>query len=149
MKFEKPGQIAIVVKDVEKATKFLFENFGIGPFTIMEINNGEALYKGKESNYSARIGICGLGGVMFEVIQVTGGETIMNDPDYVPPPGQGVHHIGFFVPDAEAAAREFEEQGGKVLQRSWPQPGSQTIYLDTPRFAGMLVELIQLGGVKR
>ncbi len=149
MKFGKPSQIAIVVKDVEKATKFLFEEFGIGPFTIVELKAGEAIYKGTESKYQAKVGMCGLGGVMFEVIEVLAGDTIMNDPDYLPPGGQGVHHIGFFVPDAEATAKEYEDQGGKILQRSWPNPGSQTIYLDTPQHAGMLVELIQLGGAKR
>ena len=149
MKFEKPSQIAIAVKDVEKSTKFLYEKFGIGPFAIFEVDGGEAIYKGKEIKYNSKVGVASLGGVMFEVVEMTGGDTILSDPEYLPPSGQGVHHIGFIVENAEALASEWEKEGSKVLQRSWPKPGSQTIYLDTPRFAGILVELIQLGGAER
>jgi catechol 2,3-dioxygenase-like lactoylglutathione lyase family enzyme len=149
MKFEKPSQIAIVVKDVEKSTKFLQENFGIGPFALFEIDDGEAIYKGSETKFKSKVGVAGLGGVMFEIIEMVEGDTITSDPEYLPPGGQGVHHIGFIVENAEALAKEWEAEGSKVLQRSWPKPGSQTIYLDTPRFAGVLVELIQLGGAER
>jgi hypothetical protein len=73
MKFDKPGQIALVVKDVEKATKYIFENFGIGPFTIINFDNGKAEYKGKELAYKSKVGLCSLGGVAIEVIEMIAG----------------------------------------------------------------------------
>jgi len=149
MKFEKVGQIALVVKDVEKAAEYLTKEFGIGPFTIVNFDQGKAEYKGQEVGYKSKVGLGSLGGVALELIQMIEGDIILSDPEYLPPRGQGVHHIGFFTDDAETLAAEWEKEGGKVLQRSWPLPGALTIYLDTPEYAGMLVELIQLGGAKK
>jgi catechol 2,3-dioxygenase-like lactoylglutathione lyase family enzyme len=148
MKLDKPGQIAVVVKDVEAATKYLHETFGIGPFALIKFDEGKAEYKGKEVTFKMKAGIAKHGDIMFEIIQVVEGDIILADPDYLPPGGQGVHHIGFLVPDAEALAAEFEAEGGQVLQRTWAAPGLLTIYLSTPQRIGMLVELIQFGAKK-
>lgn len=146
MKLDKVGQVGIVVKDVEAAGKFLEDNFGMGPFSYIDFTDGRAIYKGKEIPFKNKVGVCGLNGLMIELMDPYEGETIQNDPEYLPPGGQGLHHLGFFVPDAEALASEWEKSGAKVLQRSWPRPGSQTIYLDTREYSGILVELIQIGG---
>lgn len=149
MKLGKVGQIALVVKDVDKTVEYLDKGFGIGPFTIINFDNGKACYKGKEVTYKSKVGLGSLGGIAIELIQMIEGDIILSDPDYLPPRGQGVHHIGFFSDDAETLAAEWEQEGGKILQKSWPMPGALTIYLDTPEYAGMLVELIQLGGAKK
>ena len=44
MKLDKPGQIAVVVKDVEAATKYLHETFGIGPFALVKFDTGQTLF---------------------------------------------------------------------------------------------------------
>ena len=149
MKLEKVGQVGIVVKDVEKAARYLKEQFGIGPFNFVDFSNGKAIYQGEERPFKNKVGMCNYNGVVVELMQPYEGQTIQNDPAYLPPGGQGLHHVGFYVPDAEALAAEFERQGGKVLQRSWPLPQAMTIYLDTPEYAGILVELIQVGGIKK
>ncbi len=143
MKLPKVGQVAIVVKDVEKAARYLEQNFGMGPFNIFEVSDGKAMYKGNEVSYKSRIGMGDFQGMTIELMQPIEGNTIHNDPEFLPPGGQGVHHVGFYTEDPEALAEEFEKQGGKILQKSWPMPGAMTIYLDTPQYAGMLVELIK------
>lgn len=148
MKLEKVGQVGVVVKDVEKTAKYLSENFGIGPFTFLNFTDGKAFYKGKERSFKNKVGLCNFNGLVIELMEPYEGETIQNDPAYLPPSGQGLHHLGFFVPNAEELAKEWEAQGAKVLQRSSPMPGALTIYLDTPEYAGILVELIQVGGSK-
>jgi len=144
MKLDKIGQVALVVHDVESAARFLEENFGWGPFGIVDLNDGVAEYKGREVSYKTRVGLCKVGEVVIELMQPLEGDTIQNDPEFLPPGGRGIHHVGFYVDDAEAAAAEFEARGGRVLQKSRPLPGATTIYLDTPQYAGVLLELIQM-----
>ena len=48
MKLEKVGQVALVVKDVDKAAEYLQRELGIGPFTILNFDDGKAVYKGQE-----------------------------------------------------------------------------------------------------
>lgn len=149
MKLEKVGQVGVVVKDVEAAAKFLHENFGIGPFNFVDFTDGKAEYKGETVSFKNKVGMCGVGGLMIELMQPYEGKTIQNDPDHLPPGGQGLHHLGFFVPNALELAEQWEKEGGKILQKSWPAPNAMTIYLDTPEYAGILVELIQVGPVKK
>jgi len=146
MKLEKVGQVGLVVKDIEKATKFLEEKLGIGPFTFLDFTDGKALYKGREVSFKNKVAVCGVDGLMIELMEPYEGNTIQNDPEYLPPGGQGLHHLGFFVQDAEKVASEWEAEGGKVLQRTRPGPNAMTIYLDTRDYGGILVELIQIGG---
>ncbi len=145
MKFDKIGQVGVVVEDVERAGEFLHEKFGIGPFAFLDFTNGKAVYKGREVDYKLKMGLYNFNGLVIELMQPYEGRTINNDPDYLPPGGQGLHHLGFFVEDAEKLAAEWEANGAKVLQRSRPAPGSLTVYLDTPEYAGILIELIQTG----
>jgi catechol 2,3-dioxygenase-like lactoylglutathione lyase family enzyme len=149
MKLDKVGQVGVVVKDVEAAAKFLGERFGIGPFHFVDFKNGKAVYKGEERAYKSKVGMCNYNGLVLELMQPYEGETIQNDPQYLPPGGQGLHHLGFYVPDAEALVQEFEKDGGRVLQRSWPMPNAMTIYLSTPQYSGILIELIQLGAPQK
>ena len=146
MELGKVGQVGIVVKDVEKAAEFLLEKFGIGPFVFIDFKEGKAVYKDREVAFKNKIGIAKYNDLVIELMQPYEGATIQNDPEYLPPGGQGLHHLGFFVEEAEKLAAEWEAQGGKVLQRSWPGPGALTIYLDTRDYSGILVELIQIGG---
>ena len=120
MKLEKVGQVGIVVKDVEQAAKYLEEKLGIGPFAFIDFTDGKAMYNGKEVPYKSKVGIYNMNGLMIEIMQPYEGNTIQNDPKYLPPGGQGLHHLGFFVEDAEKLAAEWKATGAKVLQRSWP-----------------------------
>lgn len=143
---EKIGQIGIVVKDVEAAAKFLHEKLGVGPFAIIPLDHCMAHYNGADLSYRLKVGLAGLGGVTIELCQVIEGHPILCD--YLPPSGQGVHHIGFYVPDLDAALAEWETRGGAVLQRGSFLPGGGTAYLTTPEHAGILVELIQMPKAK-
>jgi len=146
MKLGKVDQVGIVVKDAENAAKFLYEKLGMGPFSFLDLTEGRAIYKGREVSYRNKIGLCNHDGLIIELMQPYEGQTIHNDPDYLPPGGQGMHHLGFFVKNAEVMAAEWEKKGARVLQRSYPAPGALTIYLDTVEYSGILVELIQVGG---
>ncbi|MFO8058522.1 MAG: VOC family protein [bacterium] len=144
MNLGKAGQLGIVVKDVERAVDFLYRQFGIGPFGVVPLDNVNAVYKGKEITYRIKAGVCKHEDMMYELIEVVEGECILTDPQYLPPSGQGLHHVGFFVDDLDKAIEEWTADGGEVLQRGSFLPGAGTAYLDTPAGCGMLVELIKM-----
>jgi methylmalonyl-CoA/ethylmalonyl-CoA epimerase len=148
MKLPKVGQVGVVVKDLDAAVKYLHEQLGIGPFARLDFKDGSAEYQGRTAAFKNKVAIANYHGLAIELMMPYEGQTIQNDPAYLPPGGQGIHHLGFFVEDAEALAHEWQHEGAKILQRSWPTPGALTIYLDTPQYVGILVELIQLGGQK-
>ena len=139
---EKIGQIGIVVKDVTASAKFLHEKLGIGPFAIIPLDHCLANYQGEDRSYRLKVGLAGYGGVTIELCEVVAGHPILCD--YLPDSGQGVHHIGFYVRDLDAAIAQWAERGGTVLQRGTFLPGGGTAYLSTPEYAGMLIELIQM-----
>ena len=141
MKISAINQVGVVVKDVVQAARFLEENFGLGPFGILELNQASARYRGEDIRYRLKVGLCGVSGVAIELIEVVEGHPILKD--YLPPSGQGVHHLGVYVADLDAAVAEWEAKGHRLLQRGSFMPGGGSAYLDTPDSAGMLVELIQ------
>lgn len=141
MKVTGINQIGVVVRDVEAAAKFLHEQFGIGPFGILELNAATAHYRGEDIRYRLKVGLCGVGGIAIELIQVLEGHPILKD--YLPASGQGVHHLGIYVEDLDQAVAEWQGKGHRLLQRGSFMPGGGSAYLDTPDQAGVLIELIQ------
>lgn len=141
MKVEGINQIGVVVRDVEAAARFLHEKLGMGPFGILELNEATARYRDQDIRYRLKVGLCGLGPITLELIQVVEGHPILKD--YLPASGQGVHHLGIYVDDLDAAVAEWQAQGHRLLQRGSFMPGGGSAYLDTPDPAGILIELIQ------
>jgi len=142
MKIEKWDQIGVVVKDLEKTKKALEEKLGIGPIGVIELNECHARYKGREIDYRLKVGLTSVGGVALELMEVVEGDPILRD--YLPPGGQGVHHLGVYVDNLDEAVEEWEAAGGKILQRGSFMKGGGTAYLDVHEVLGVLVELIQM-----
>jgi 4-hydroxyphenylpyruvate dioxygenase-like putative hemolysin len=61
--------------------------------------------------------------------------------------GEGLHHVGVFVPSLDAGIAEAEREGFSVLQsgRGYGRLGDGGFaYLDTEAQVGMIVELIEV-----
>jgi methylmalonyl-CoA/ethylmalonyl-CoA epimerase len=142
MKINKWDQIGVVVRDLEQTKAFLEEKLGIGPIGIVELNDCHAFYKGREIDYKLKVGLTSVGDVALELIEVKEGDPILKD--YLPPSGQGVHHLGVYVDDLDMAVIEWEKAGGRILQRGSFMKGGGTAYLDTKEKLGFLVELIMM-----
>ncbi|MFX1536434.1 MAG: VOC family protein [Promethearchaeota archaeon] len=131
-KFSKVDQIGIVVKDMETSMKFYEKMFGIEPFPTVESPVNSAKLK---------IGLLQLGEVQIELIQVLEGETIHSK--FLEKKGEGLHHLGFFVDDIKKELTRLEEGGIKVLERGTVLEVVKFAYLDTEKFLGVVLELIQ------
>lgn len=102
MIFDKLHHVCIVVHDIDKAQAY-YESIGIGPWIAYPpLSEYEALeVPSREGFMAMQYRICNLPNIQLQLCQ----------PDHNPSPqrlhldtkGEGVFHLGFEVPDADAA----------------------------------------------
>jgi methylmalonyl-CoA/ethylmalonyl-CoA epimerase len=112
--FNKLHHICLVVSDIDQAQAY-YESIGIGPWReYPPLTEYEDLNVPDEKGfYTLKYRICNLPNVQMQLCQ----------PGLEPSPqrlhldqkGEGVFHIGFEVPDADAAQTQAEELGMSVL----------------------------------
>jgi len=141
------AQIAFVVKDLEETVKNYWKYFGIGPWHFYTY--GDPLvkrmsYKGKPTQYKARIALSWIGSLRIELIEMMEGETIYKD--FVEKHGYGIQHIGVLVEDMENAIMEAEASGFSMTQDGTgfgAKGDGHYAYLDTENAIGTTIELIK------
>ena len=127
--FSRVDQIGIVVKDMEATMKFYEKMFRIEPFPTVESDINSAKLK---------IGFFQLGEVQIELIQVLQGETIHSR--FLEKKGEGLHHFKEWAEDCQAAIKEYEKKGFKVIQ-SGRLGKDEFYYLDTFDAYGFYYEI--------
>ena len=124
--------VGIAVRDLEAAVERYRMVFGADPVHREAIESDgvqEALFA--------------VGGSFVQLLAPTGPDTPVGR--FLERRGEGVHHVGYRVPDV-AAALEHLRGHGVVLADQHPRPGSRgtTVAFAHPKsFAGVLVELVQ------
>ena len=140
IKLPEVGQIGIVVRDLEKTVDYYLSTFGIGPFKIVEVEYYEATFHGRPGPLKIRIGLARMGQVTLELIEPPEGEGTHRE--FLENRGEGLHHLGFYVPDVDSEAAKFQEQGIEVIQRG-RRVGGGYAYMDTEKVGGVIFELIE------
>jgi methylmalonyl-CoA/ethylmalonyl-CoA epimerase len=145
--FSGVSQVGVVVRDLEKTTRFLVEVFGIGPFHIIDFPPADRpdmkmIYRGEPANFRARIGYADLGAVELEVIQPLEGESVWKD--FLQEHGEGIHHIRFSTFDLPPVVEHLERHGISISQTgSGLRPGTVWVYFDTEGQAGFNIEVFK------
>jgi hypothetical protein len=114
-------QIAIVVKDIEKAAKAWAELFNVpvpeiriadaGPDT----KNNNVSYRGEKARYGLKLANIRAGKWVIELHEASGGGSTYQE--FLDKHGQGVHHLGFAVGDRrDAVVNELEGMGYGIRQ---------------------------------
>ncbi len=142
-----PEQIGIVVEDMDRAIEHFGRVLGWGPFQIMESKMRGVIYRGKPTDCRIRMATCRSGNIEIELLQILEGET--PHTEFLREKGEGVHHLRFRVNDmADALARFAKEGIEPVWHQNLPQYGISFAYLDTAATGGIMIELIEIKGVK-
>ncbi len=144
---KKVDQIGFVVRDIYQAVREYYTTFGIGGWKIYTY--GPPLLKvmkrfGKPFSYRARIALSYFGETRIELIQNLEGDTVYSD--FINAHGYGIHHLGIYVPDIDAAMKEAEEAGFAILMEGGGfglDGDGYFAYLDTDALYGTTYELIQ------
>jgi len=133
-------QVAIVVRDMEKAIKQLCSLWNVGPFQIREMDLPDAMVRGKQTRVRAKLALAQAGPVELELIEPGEGENIYRE--FLRAKGEGVHHLGVYVSDIESELTRFKKRGIEVLQSGDTRQHSFA-YMDTEGVAGVILELLQ------
>ena len=131
-------QIALVVKNVEKAAKEWAELFNVPIPEIQDQsfhNNPDVTYRGKTGDYGMKMAVIKAGKWVVELSEPTGGSSTFQE--FLDKHGEGVHHLGFEVGEKrDAIVTELKEKGYKMRQMGF-YPGSSWTIVDSEKRLGV------------
>jgi methylmalonyl-CoA/ethylmalonyl-CoA epimerase len=110
-------QCAVVVSDLDDAVRRWSEQFRIGPWTAYRLEAPRLKgmrYHGQDVEFSLRHALAWQGELQFELVQPLAGPSIF--ADHLEAHGEGLHHVGKYVPDQPAAVAELTGKGFVPLQ---------------------------------
>jgi len=142
------NQIALVVRDLDAAMRQYWELLGVGPWRVYTYGPPlvrEMTYRGKAEEYRMRLALAQVGALVVELIQPLSDNNIY--VEHLDRKGEGLHHVGVFVPSFDRAVADAQRQGFSVLQsgRGYGRLGDGGFaYLDTEATLGVILELIEV-----
>ena len=139
------SQIGVVVRDVNKAADYFSSIFGIGPFTVYELVPEKYWFMEELCHQKIRLGKAQWGNIELELIQPLEGESLHKD--FLENHGEGLHHLGFNVPNYDEIFEKFIQAGFKPLLRAETYAETykgylKVCYFDTQRVGGIFFEII-------
>ncbi|MGE0681199.1 MAG: VOC family protein [Candidatus Binatia bacterium] len=138
-------QIAFVVQDLPAAERFFTAKMGVPHFfRFNDVEVHEALYRDRLGDFHMHIAIGYAGDSQIELIQHLSGQSIYKE--FLDKRGEGLHHLGFIVPDHDKVIADFTANGFSVIQsgRIGNNPGVKFAYFDTEAAIGAIMESIVL-----
>ncbi len=140
------GQLGIVVRDLKAAMEEYSRVLGVGPWKV-HTNSAPPIrcsYRGEPASYRVSVALADSGPLVIELIQYLDGDTIHRE--FANIRGEGIEHLGVYVPNLDEALVALEKQGVGILQRGdglgYSRDGMYA-YLDTEATLGIVLELIQ------
>lgn len=137
------AQVAIVVRDIEAASKRYSDILGLPVANIITVAPGlevNMTYKGVPSDAQAKLAFFNLGQVQLELIEPMGGESTWQEA--LDRNGEGVHHLAFWVEGMQKSVDFLAEHGIPMVQRGDMGPG-QYAYFDAEEPLGIVLELLE------
>lgn len=142
------AQVGVVVKDLDRAVKFLSEVFGLGPFQTMTIPLEDGLertytYHGQPAEFTYRLALGTVGPVELEIVQPLAGENIYSD--FLEEHGEGIHHIRFNVRDVEPVIEYLTKHGlENIGSGTGLRPGTTWVNFSTEIMCGFVIEVMNV-----
>ena len=136
--FDKLHHVCIVVHDIDK-TQAYYESIGVGPWEAYPpLAEYEDLQTPSREGFNAmQYRICNLPNIQLQLCQPS--EHRSPQRVHLETKGEGVFHLGFGVPDADAAESEAEHAGLTVKMRGRRKNRTGFTYYDTADKAGVIL----------
>ncbi len=134
--FDKLHHVCIVVHDIDK-TQAYYESIGVGPWIAYPpLSEYEELEVPSRDGFMAmQYRICNVPNIQLQLCQPS------SDPSpqriHLDAKGEGVFHLGFEVPDADAAEAAAKAKGIAVKMRGRRPNRTGFTYYDTAEAAGV------------
>ena len=136
-------QVCIVVKDIDRAIEYYTSTFGMGPFSVLDVDMEGVLLRGKPISAKIKVAFADSGPLQIELIQPVEGKSIYTE--FLDSKGEGLHHLAFQVDDLDALLAELSKEGIEpIWHQRLPQFGIAFAYLNTDRIGGVIFELIEV-----
>lgn len=120
-------QIAVIVKDIEKAAENYAKIFGIPVPEIQQVppvDQVPVFYRGERTDSRAKICCIPLENILIELTEPD--DTPSSWKEFYDKHGQGVHHIGIQVNDRGSALEALKTLGAEVNHVGYYPDGSYT-----------------------
>ena len=134
--FDRVDQIGVVVRDIDECVRNYEKIFGRDSFVTVEGEEPAVLGDGREVMIKGKLAFAQLGPVQLELIEIKGGPSI--HVEFLENNGEGIHHIGVYVPDFDERIEKYRAMGINVLQQG--KGMRRYAYLDTKP---VMLELIE------
>lgn len=135
------SQICIVVRDIDKSMREYSERLGWGPWKVFEYGapllHGTHL-RGEEASFTMIGAETTVGGMGFELIQPTGGESIYQE--FLDRHGEGVQHIAVMKQSKEGSEQLLSDVGVGKLMGGRIGDDIEFYYLDSEGPLGVSIE---------
>lgn len=146
------GQVGIVVRDVGEAVERYLKLWG--PRRWVQYTYGPELlraqtFRGAATPFSIRLALSGEG-PQVELIQPVDGPG--THAEWLERHGEGIHHLGFYVPSIEETIATMTAAGTPPIQTglgTGPDGDGGFAYFDATSELGILVEAIEVPGRRR
>jgi hypothetical protein len=139
------GQVAFVVRDLNRAMA-TWAAMGIAPWRVYTFSPkrlARMTFRGREEPHAMRLALCSVGPMTYELIEPLEGRSTY--AEHLERCGEGLHHLGYYVDDIDAAETAMAERGYEVLQagQGFGVDGDGAYaYFDTTRDFGCILEAI-------
>ena len=136
--------VGMVVRDRDATIRRYQEIMGITSFFSFDSPMSRALVYGEPTPFDLRVGYAWLGNTILELLQPL--DRVSPHFHFLEEHGEGIHHLGFFVPKVDDYLPQMQEKGLHVLLESAePSVDSKTVYWEGNDVGGLVLELMQGG----
>jgi len=136
-------QIAVVVKDIDRAIEAYSRIFGLPK---PEVNltappeSAKGVYRGSPTTARAKLAFFHMGQVDIELIEPVGEDSVWHE--VLAEKGEGVHHIAFQIKDTEGVTAFLDGNGIPTIQQGH-YTGGMYSYVDSGPQLGVMLELLE------
>jgi methylmalonyl-CoA/ethylmalonyl-CoA epimerase len=136
--FDKLHHMCIVVHDIDKAQAY-YESIGVGPWEAYPplAEYEELEVPSREGFKAMQYKICNLPNVQLQLCEPTKDRSPQRI--HLDTKGEGVFHLGFEVPNADAAESQAKSEGLSVLMRGRRENRTGFTYYDTAGNGGVIL----------
>jgi len=137
--------ICYIYQEPEKHAKIMESLFNMPAFEFSEDLDHPAIYRGRDTKFSIKMGVSRCLSISIEIFQWLKGDSTYKE--FVDSQKEGLHHFGVYVEDLEKYVDRFQTEGIDVVQSGMFPPRLKYAYMDTVEIFGAVIELMEI--VKR
>jgi methylmalonyl-CoA/ethylmalonyl-CoA epimerase len=140
------NQVAVVVRDLDAAMERYWTELGIGPWDVYTYGPHRCstmTFRGADQPYVMKLALAQVGPTQYELIEPIEGPTTYHE--HLESRGEGLHHLGYYVPDIDAEIARMAALGYPLLQsgRGFGVDGDGAYaYFDSESGFGCIIEAI-------